>query len=126
MFTLSHRGSMHLNPEHIYKGFAPPTHAVFCHFTSPLELQSLRSEREDYHAISWKTSLFSLSANQGGVLEMKNHASLPCNFKYNSVMKSSDCPTVLRVKNFRNKQHRNGILLNNCGEIRRSLRFSSN
>ena len=49
-----------------------------------------------------------------------------CNFKYDSIMKSSDCPTVLRVKYCRNKHRRNGILLNNCGEIRRSSRFCSN
>lgn len=60
MFTLSHRGSTHLNLERIYKGFAPPTHYVFCHFTSPLELQRQRVEDKIIMQFHGKLKLFSL------------------------------------------------------------------
>lgn len=40
-------------------------------------------------------------------------------------MKGCDCPATLLVKNWRNKQCTNGILLNNCWETNCLSRFSS-
>ena len=107
----------------------PPTHprCLLSFHLSPWSSKPQEWERKlscNFHGK--RRAFFSLPIRAEFLEMKKNHASHPCNFKYDSIMKSSDCPAALRVKNCRNKQHRNGILLNNCGENRRSSRFSSN